>query len=256
MANHSSHLPGSRLEPAERILKAALHHWGRSETDVPAPVSAANFITISRQPGCGADPFSHRLAERLSQMDGHWSAWDNELLEKVSQEHGIAANILELIERRHTWLENVLQSLSITSAPDVQEVKAYKQVVVTVRALAEAGRAIIVSEGGAFITENLSGGVHVRLIAPLQHRIQYFAATRNLPVYKAAQQIVDMQQRRSGFYHQYWSGKTLSPEEFTITLNTAQTSLDEMVECIAILVHTRHSADASFLNRQTMSLTH
>ena len=41
-----------------------------------------------------------------------------------------------------------------------------------VRALAEVGRVIIVGRGGVFITRDLPGGIHVRLVAPREWRVR------------------------------------------------------------------------------------
>ena len=95
------------------------------------------FITVSRQPGAGAISFSHRLAERLNQDgQGDWSAWDRELVKKVSAEHGIAEEIIEMIpNRHHNWLDDVLQGFAASpNPPDVVEIRAYMQVATVIRA--------------------------------------------------------------------------------------------------------------------------
>jgi cytidylate kinase len=253
MSTRTNRLPGSGLEPAEKILRAAIHSWNRSGEragDHPPRV----FVTVSRQPGAGGISFSHKLAERLNREgSGNWAAWDRELVEKVSAEHGIAREILEMIpNRRHNWIDELLQSFSVSSSPtDFEEVRAYKRMVMTIRALATAGHAIIVGQGGAFITEEMPAAIHLRLIAPLEHRIKYAAERDGLTLHEAAAKIVETDKRRAEFYRRYWPGKATAPEAFTMTLNSAELSVDELVECVLPLVRIR---DAGGKNLETKQL--
>jgi len=232
-----------RLEPAEKILRAAIHSWSLSH-DRPEGIPARAFVTVSRQPGAGAISFSHRLAARLNETGaGEWSAWDRELVEKVSAEHGIAAEIINKITtRRHNWLEELLQSFSSSEIPpDVAEIRAYERVAATIRALAACGHAVIVGLGGAFITRNMPGGIHLRLIAPLEYRIQCTAEYEKISIHEAAARLVEIDRRRSEFYRRFWPGKVVAPEAFTMTINSARMSLDELVECVIPLVRMRQT---------------
>lgn len=119
-----NHLPACQLEPAERTLRAAIHTWNHDAARPMTERSERVFVTVSRQPGAGAISFSHRLAERLHQDgQGDWSAWDRELVKKVSAEQGIAEEIIEMIpNRHHNWLDDLLQGFGISpNPPDVIE---------------------------------------------------------------------------------------------------------------------------------------
>jgi cytidylate kinase len=237
-----------QLEPAEKILRAALHSWQKSSEQ--AERRRRVFVTVSRQPGAGGITFSHQLAERLNQeakfkLDADWAAWDHELVEKVSAEHGIAREIIEAIPNtRHNWLEQLLQGFSLSNnPPDLAEIRAYKRVAMTIRALATAGHAIIVGQGGTFITQEMPAAIHLRLVAPLEHRIQYTAARDNLSLHDAAARIVEIDQRRAEFYRRYWPGKKIAPETFTMTLNSAELSVEEMVQIVLPLIRSRENRE-------------
>ncbi len=130
MPTQYSHIPGSKLELAEQILKAAICSWNQVDRENRAAHPVPLFVTVSRQPGTGADSFSHRLAQRLNEVEGaNWSAWNRELIDKVSAEDGIAKDILEMIEKRpHSWLDTLRQDLSVSdNTPDATDLRAYKQ---------------------------------------------------------------------------------------------------------------------------------
>lgn len=245
MKNTCSGLTGARVERAEKILRAAIHSWNHQNNGKTADQGAPVFITVSRQPGAGAITFSHRLAERLSRESRHhWSAWDRELVEKVSAEHGIAKEIIEAIpNRHHSWLDDLLQSLTVSESPsDLMEIRAYQRVAMSIRALAAAGHAVIVGRGGNFITRQMPGAIHLRLVAPPEYRIKYTAERDNIPIHEAAERIVEIDRNRAEFYHRYWRGKVLAPETFTMTLNSGELSMDELIECVIPLIRMREAA--------------
>jgi cytidylate kinase len=145
----------------------------------------------------------------------------------------------------------LLQNFSASeNPPDVREIRAYKRVAMTIRALASAGHAIIVGQGGRFITGRMPGAIHIRLVAPLDHRIKWTAEREKITLHEAADRVVELDQRRRNFYSRYWVGKTIGPETFTMTLNSADLSLDELVECVVPIIQARESAEPGKYVRQ------
>lgn len=234
-----------RLDKLSDGLKAAIYLWNHPDREEHAGHPNPLFVTVSRQPGTGADSFAHRLAQRLNEVGGpHWTAWDRELLEKVSAEQGISKEILKIIdERPHSWMDSLLQDLAIEDdTPEAIEVRARKHIMMAVRALAAAGHAIIVGQGGVFVTEGMPGGIHVRLVAPLDHRIKYIAERDKISADTAAKHIANTEHNRAWFYRRYWPSRSMAPETFMVTLNSAELSVDEQVECVLALIRKRESA--------------
>jgi cytidylate kinase len=130
------------------------------------------FVTISRQAGAGGRTLARALAERLNAtdpVDRPWTVWDRELVEKVAREEHIPVSLVETLEtegpRRSAFAE-FLASLSAKNDPaaDLDEYQVYRRVAHAARAIARAGRAILVGRGGVYATHDLPGGVHVRLV--------------------------------------------------------------------------------------------
>jgi cytidylate kinase len=232
----------SEFPSVHGALNVALHLYNNPERRRAAEKLARVFVTISREPGAGGVPLAHRLAERLNAHGpGDWSAWDQELVEKVSAEHHLNKGAIETVdERRHSWLDELVSSFSQHVTPS--DVGVFKKVAGTIRALATAGHAIIVGRGGRFITDGLAGGIHLRLVAPLQYRIRTTAESFNLSLAAAAKRLAEIDRNRTVFYRHFWPGKSLDPQSFTMTLNSADLSLDEMVACVLPLVSLRDPA--------------
>jgi len=210
---------------------------------VPAPgdcTRAAPFITISREAGAGGQTLAAALALRLNESlapDGRqWYSFDRELVEQIANEHDIAPSIIESLEDHpHSWLDSMMRDI-VAGDGKPAEFALYKQVSKAVLALARLGHTIIVGRGGAFITRNIPGGLHVLVVAPLEHRVRHMAKHRNVDE-GAAQKIVrDIDRNRADFYRRYWPNQVHGPASFHMTLNSAKMNEQQMVDAILPLL--------------------
>jgi cytidylate kinase len=225
------------LLPALTVLRAA--EYANRDRETPAQAAPpAPFVTISRQAGAGGRTLAHALAARLNQRCPGalpWTVWDNELVERVAAEHHLPlSRVAALEEQPPSWLEEALGSLAV-SGPPADEAAIFRRVSATIRALAQLGRVIIVGRGGAFVTSDLTGGVHVRLVAPVEHRVAATARVMNCSSRDAANRVKEKDHAREAFYRRHWPTRSLSPENFAATFNTSVIGSDQLVECVALL---------------------
>lgn len=237
----ANQLNESHLRSMSAAVRAAELLELRPDETADRPVRPAPFITISRQAGAGGRSLAQRLVRRLN--DAHpgilpWTVWDNELVHKVAEENHLPENLVASIEdRRPSWLHEALSGIAFEDDPaNPDEFKVYRRVAVAIRALARMGRVIIVGRGGAFVTRELPGGIHLRLVAPLKDRVAHYGRRYLLSAEDAAEQVRRIDEARAAFYRRYWPGKPLTPETFTATFNTASVPEDRLVEAIVALV--------------------
>lgn len=230
----------AQFHAALTTLRSAVHSagdQGRSAAGIGPPT---RFVTISRQAGSGGKTLAKELALALTGLeppDQVWSAWDHELVEKVAADHDIPEPLVDALEDgAHPWFGDFLKSLS--SAPHHGEAKIYRRFALAARTLAAAGRAVIVGRGGVFVTAGIEGGVHVRLVAPLDHRVQRMSDRLQVSLDKAAEHVREVDRNREHFYERHWPDKRVVPETFTITLNTSRLSDGEIVSCLLPLLVT------------------
>jgi cytidylate kinase len=238
------------LDANIRSILATVHaetlHKARSP-GVPLPLP---FVTISRQAGAGGRTLAQKVVELLHARDpampdtGRWAAWDHELVEKVSAEHHMAEEVVEALgEAQHPWFQDVLAGLSFGEGEQQpEEFKVYRRVAATIRALAKAGRAVIVGRGGVYLTKDLPLGVHVRLVAPRNKRIKAMAHKMNTSPAEAAAWVDHVDQARNSFYQRYWPGRPIDAEAFTVTLDTSHLTDEQMAAAVVQLVPTRAGA--------------
>jgi cytidylate kinase len=234
MAANTTNTISTQLRPVFAALRAAQ----RQEQQEPQAQEAAlaPFITISRQPGISTDRFTSSLAKHLNAISPGWKVWDRELVEKVAADHHISRELVEAVGRTSkSWLEEFIQGLSI-AAGDPDEQALYKRVGMTVRALAQAGKAIIIGRGAVNITSNMRGGVHVRLVAPWGYRVWRLAGELAISRDEAAQAIEKLEREREMFYRHYWQHRPPSAEMFSITLNVIAGQDERLAECVLPLV--------------------
>ena len=198
------------------------------------------FFTISRQAGAGGETLAQRLCERLNVLDPgerSWTPFDRALVGKVAADHHIAEELVESIgDGGRGWLEEMFENMTMRPMMRPSELKVYRMVAETVLALAGAGRVVLVGLGSAFITQQRTGGVHVRLVAPLSHRIETTAWARQLTRREALDYIRRTERRREAFFRRFWPDHGLSAESFCATFNTASTTPEQQVDALVAML--------------------
>jgi hypothetical protein len=201
---------------------------------------SAPFITISREAGAGGQTLAAAVAKRLNENLGRderqWYDFDRELVEQIANEHDIAPSLIESLEDHpHTWLDDMMRDL-VAGQGKSGEFALYKQVSKAVLALARLGHTIIVGRGGVFITRNIPGGVHVLVVAPLDHRVRHMAKLRGVDEVAAAKLVRDIDRNRTEFYRRYWPNQVYGPASFHLTLNSAKLNEQQMADAIMPLI--------------------
>jgi cytidylate kinase len=235
-----SGLLGDRVRPilgSLRSVPVPTHHT----PDKPLP-AAEPFITISREAGLGSADLTDRLIRALNNLpasaDRPWACWDRELVEKVATDHKLSSQLIESLEETdRTWLTDLLSSL--TYGDDADETKVYHRVAQTIRALAQAGRVIIVGRGSVFVTRDMPGGIHVRLVAPQSYRLLRVAEEQHTAPDAAAAQLRELERRRNAFHRRHWPEASLGAETFDVTFNAARMDAAQMAAALLPLVRAR-----------------
>jgi cytidylate kinase len=221
-----------------RVLAAAVRAAPLPVHGTQASQSVAPFVTISREGGAGGHTIGRLLVDRLNKLapgPDPWQLWDKELVEKVAREHHLSPDsVASLGESHRTWLEEFMASLS--QAPDADEAWVYRRVAMTIRALAQHGRAVIVGRGGAYVTRKMPGGIHCRLVAPIAFRAQNMAHQLGLSLDAAMEHVRTLDRNRAAFHRRYWPQDAYRDEVYSVTLNMALTPEDRAIAALLALV--------------------
>lgn len=223
--------------------------WLNAEQYPQAAHPPVSFITISRQVGAGGRTLGRQLVNQLNLIDigdAPWALWDRELVERVAVEERVPQSVIDDLEERRAgnWLNELFAGISMREDPEARDrIELYRRMAAIIRAIARVGRAVLVGRGGVFVTEDIPGGVHVRLVAPLEHRVEQFARERALSRERARAEVHRIEREREAFYHRFFPGKPIVPEQFTITLNTAGISEAKQAGAVIALLHTHEPGE-------------
>lgn len=194
---------------------------------------ALPFITIAQQIGAECFMLPQRLAELLNEREPDekpWTHWDQELVEKVASQSHIPVDLIANLESSgHSWVGDLLTGIS----GRVDEVAIFHRLQHAVQELARTGRVILIGHGSTFMTRDLPGGLHIRLIAPAAVRGKNVAERFKLSPTRASRHMRQVDKQRQRFFARFWPTRPLKPDVFTAELNTAE--LDEQRLAKAIL---------------------
>lgn len=200
-------------------------------------------VTISRQAGCGALIVAEKLAALLQARSPKgappWTVFDRNLMEKVLKDHNLPARLAKFLpEDRMTELQDVMDEVFGLHPPSWTVVR---QITETILQLAELGSVILIGRGGNVITAKLPNVFHVRLVAPLENRVEhaqeYYKMTK-----KAAREFCIKEDRgRSRYLKKYFDADVDDPLLQHLTINTGLVSYDEAARLIAEAVLAKYA---------------
>ncbi|MBI5864510.1 MAG: cytidylate kinase-like family protein [Planctomycetes bacterium] len=189
-----------------------------------------DFVTISRQVGCGGPQIAQVLGERL-----HWPIYDKEILRAMAEDDATRTRLYEeLDEHDMTWMEGILRFLF--SGHLVRNDYCHRLTETTLM-LARTGPGVYLGRGIDMILPP-GRGLRVRLIAPLDQRIVDWAASRKLTHEQAKADLHRVEQERAQFVRHNFHHDAADETRFDLLLNLASfTRLDAVDIILAALRH-------------------
>ena len=231
-------VPLSKKNRAKIAVQAESWRKHRSFiTDTTDAKLVIPFITISRQFGCGAFPLAEAIANRLTKEDDSdypWAVYDRALVQRIAEDHKMTEELVaSLGQENKTELEESVMGLMGSFTP---ELKIYRSMVSTIKALAMHGRVIIVGRGGAILTRDMPGGFHIRLIAPFDWRADKVKAQSNMTLQAAKEYVTKMDAEREQFLQKYLNADCSDPYYYHLILNNSKMNTEQMVETVVSVV--------------------
>ncbi len=182
-------------------------------------------VTVARQIGAGGSEIARGVATVLD-----LPLCDREILDTIAGEGGIRARILDLLDERdrsaaQIWVQGILRG---RLADKEDYLRALVHAVVSVAA---HGPAVFVGRGVNFIL-GPGGGLHVRVVAPLEQRVARLRASRGLADADARAVIERTDADRAAFIRRHFRREIDDPVAYDLVLNTATTPLPACVDTL------------------------
>lgn len=198
-------------------------------------------ITISRETGAGAEEITGKLVEILQKYrkenQPDWTIFDKNLIEKVIEDHHLPKTLSEVFDEKKYSSILSFASEVLVGQPSVQTL--VHKTTQTILSLAELGNVIIVGRGGNIVTADLSNSFHVRLVAPLEDRINRVKEVYGYDTKQATDFLKKDDQARKNYLSTYFHKQIDDPLIYHLTINTHHFSYDHAAELIADAVMTK-----------------
>jgi len=191
----------------------------RNNLDAEGQIRA---VTISRQTGCGAMAVAQKLADylqtRTPEEEASWTVFDKNLVERVLEDHHLPHRLAKFMpENWSSLINDTLDELFGLHPPSWILVR---QTAETILRLVTLGNVIIIGRGANVVTAKLNTVFHVRLVAPLERRIQRIVDSDQLDS-KAAQEFIQREDRgRELYLDKYYNKDINDPLLYHFVINT------------------------------------
>lgn len=194
------------------------------------------IITISRGLYCGGELLARQLGERLN-----YKVISREVIMEAAKKYGVSEKEL---------LEGMKHPPGIWERFTHQKKNYILAVQAALADLVQNGYAIYHGYGGQFLLKGLPRVIKLRLIAPLEQRIEK-AMEEGFTSVEARRQIESMDEERSKWVHKIYHAEWNNANLYDLVINTGQMSLDTAVD---LVVHLVHKEDTSAIDDWTQDL--
>jgi cytidylate kinase len=204
----------------------------------PAP-----FVTISRQYGCEAIALAEALTQELDKLEGletgSWQIYGRQIIEAMADQEYSTQQLLDALDTRS---RGAIEEFLETIVGQISDLRLLNKLIRAMRAAAHLGRCVLVGRGGALLTRDMPGGIHVRLVAPEEVRLKGLVERFNWSETRAREVLRAEDESRRDFFRKYLHQDANDPVLYDLTLNTSALSRKEIVELIRELFESRRRA--------------
>jgi len=207
-------------------LLRAHEHWNASHTgELQSGAESGFTIALSRQCGTYGAAIAREVGNRLG-----WPVYDSELLQHIADDLKVHSTLLESVdERQENWLCDCLEGFFTT--PKVSSAAYFRRLIETLMSLASHGNCIVVGRGATQALPRAKT-LRVRVIAPMEHRIEAVARERNISRKEAAARVELVDRERNRFVSSHFGSEPTDPANYDLVLNAARLSTVECADLI------------------------
>jgi cytidylate kinase len=208
--NHQSSSKHVSESSMSQLVEKACGHWkamrqaAATTSGLVPSIPRAFTVALSREAGTQGTTVARGVGSLLG-----WNVYDHELLERVAQDMGLRARLLESVdEREQSWLLETAEAfLSAPRKGDwgslVTESGYLHHLVKIVLALGIHGECVIVGRGAAFILPAATT-LRVRLVGPVQERTASLSRTLAISEREAAERVRTLDRARTAFVRDHF----------------------------------------------------
>lgn len=224
----------------DRIVNQQILKWQeeRRIADRKGPSRIADrqrpTICVSRQFGAGGAELGRLVAERLNIR-----FYSQELIHFVAEESHVRQQVVESLDERVRAgiTRRVAAMLKSSGFAESDYLRNLSKVVVT---LARHDQSVIIGRGAHFILDPALT-LRIRVIAPLDRRIERVMGKYDLPEVVAREKILRIDDERIAFNRQHFGADITAPANYDLVLNTGLLPREACVSLVTSAFQARFS---------------
>jgi cytidylate kinase len=210
----------------KQFVKQQIKKWERMYLEEDGKAEARiPVITVSSEPGSGGSIIAQEIAKRLD-----FDYFNRDMVEGIAESAEIRSTVIDSIEKeRLSGIEDFIASL-------IKDQYLYpgiylQHLLKVVGTIGKHGRAVIVGRGANFILPP-EERFAVRVIAPLEIRVQNVARWHKVALETAKQRVIRRESKRRAFVRQSFNAKITDPHNYDLIINTGRMRIDAAVEAV------------------------
>lgn len=181
-------------------------------------------ITISRETGAGAITIGQMVTDSFQSLEKgrpqSWALFDQNIVKAVLEDQGLPKHLEEFIkEEGKPALKDAFEELLGLHPSTPALVQSMSR---TIRKLATAGGVVLIGRAAHVICANLPHAFHVRLVAPLESRIQHIADYFKLGEKEAAEYVAKADRVRKQYVRRYFGVDVEDPHQYHLVINSGK----------------------------------
>ncbi|SPE51128.1 hypothetical protein SBV1_1290009 [Verrucomicrobia bacterium] len=183
------------------------------------------YLLISREKGAGGHALAQLVGSRLG-----WQVFDNELVDEIAKRANVRRQLIESLDERD---QSTIQAI-IDQLLDGQQIDTsgylvrLKQIVLT---LGHQGDVIIVGRGARYILPS-QFGLSVRMVAPIEARVQRVADKAGLSLDAARVEVERVDRERAKSARRQFGQNVADPLNHDLTINTGEMNIEAAAEVV------------------------
>ncbi len=193
------------------------------------------YLAISREAGAGGGSIAEIVGRRLG-----WEVLGQDLLDHIAERFRSNRMMLDLVdETPSNWIYDVLGTwMDSKIIPHETYLVQLGRVVL---AAAKRGNVVFVGRGAQFLLPREKGFV-VRLVAPLQCRVENLMRSKGITEADAKRYIKEVDPRRVEFGRRFFHHDVTDPLLYDLILNTGRLGMEGAAELILAAIAKRSIA--------------
>jgi cytidylate kinase len=156
---------------------------------------------------------------------------DEEIVDYLASEYGTPRSLVEFVDEKQIhWLEDLFTSW-IEGQRFTSTTYVHGLVQLSLLA-AHHGNVVIVGRGAQFILPH-DRGLSVRILAPIDFRVEQVLLQRGLSATEARRHVVESDRQREAFVKQHFHHRATDPHMYDLVINVEKLGQEDAADLIA-----------------------